>query len=172
MSVLNSKDIEYKSYVLSDMKVIELLISFRYKYDSYLFTGLTGSSLEVSGVLPLSEEMIITFASLDSYIEKCNFNEQQMKIIKLVEQGYNNQEIASMIGVNQSTIKGRLKTIYRRISKENEWQWRKSVYTNTLGLKSKRCSKCEEELPATPEFYRDDSRKKDGFQSRCRLCEN
>lgn len=171
MSVLNSKDIEYKSYVLSDIGVIELLIAYRYKYDESYYID-NSNPMAVNGVGKVFEEGIATYASLDSYIEKCNFSEEQLALIKMIGDGFTYDEIAELLGLNKTTITGRLQTIYKRIAKENQWQWRKSVYLNKLGLKSKRCSKCKEELPATVEFFRDDSRNKDGFQSRCRHCES
>lgn len=36
----------------------------------------------------------------------------------------------------------------------------------------KRCSKCGEEKPATPEFFSRDKRRKDGLQSQCKHCVN
>jgi len=64
-----------------------------------------------------------------------------------------------------------LDTICKSISDESLRQWRIWAYTHKLELKSKRCSRCGEELPATDEFFGADSRNKDGFQSRCRKCE-
>ncbi|MGG0667684.1 hypothetical protein ABE073_04060 [Lederbergia citrisecunda] len=169
MSVMNSKDIEYKSYVLSDIGVIELLIAYRHKYDEMIFMD-NLNPMAVSGTGKVFEEGLVTYASLDSYIEKCKFNEQQLTMMKMIGDGYTYDEVAELLKLNKATITGRLQTIYKRIVKENEWQWRKSVYLNELGLKSKRCSKCEEELPATSEFYSDLPQTVDGFHSQCRRC--
>ena len=169
LSVLNSKDIEYKSYVLSDIGVIELLIAYRYKYDTYLFSD-RGDGWSSPDALPFNEEMILTYATLDNYIEKCSFNEDQLKTLTMIEQGHNYEEIAEELKTTPSSIQGRLNTIYRRIVKENEWQWRKVVYTEKLELKNKRCIKCEEELPATHEFYSPYDKSSDGFFSYCKAC--
>ena len=170
MGNVSSKDLEYKVYTLGDVGVIELLISYRYKYDDNLFLD-DGIAMAVTGAARLNEEVIHTYASLDWYIEKCNFSREQLEMIRLIGEGYSHEEIAYELKLLTSTIAGRLRTIYKRILKENEWQWRKSVYMSKLELKSKQCSKCKGELPATVEFYRDDNRNKDGFQSRCRDCE-
>jgi hypothetical protein len=55
----------------------------------------------------------------------------------------------------------------------NIWLWRKCVYVDKLGLKTKKCSKCEDVLPGTDEFFspRTDE-KSDGFYSYCRKCAN
>lgn len=51
-----------------------------------------------------------------------------------------------------------------------ERDWRKKIYTRELGLKTKRCKKCGEELPATEEFFSPDDKAKDGFKSACKVC--
>lgn len=167
---MSNKDIEYKIYTLGDIGVIELLISYRYKYDENLFIDSNDSIMDVSGALRLNEEVVLTYATLDSYIKKCNFNNQQLEMMRLVGEGYLHNEIARDLNVKPSTIAGKLKTIYRRIAKENEWQWRKYVYVSKLGLRTKQCSKCKESLPATVEFYSDYNRSKDGFHSVCKKC--
>lgn len=88
----------------------------------------------------------------------------------MVEQGYTHREIGDAVGIEFQNVKKALTTIYKAIVKENERQWRRVVYTSTLGLKTKQCTKCKEALPATTEFYRDDNRSKEGLQSRCRKC--
>ena len=59
---------------------------------------------------------------------------------------------------------------HKAIVKENERQWRKVVYTNALGLKTKKCNKCEEILPATNEFFSDNDLSKDKLHSICKKC--
>lgn len=167
--MLNSKDMEYRVYTLGDIGVIELLIAFRYKYDENLYLGSEGK-IAVSGAPRLNEEIIATYATLDEYIRKCKFDENQIKILEMTGHGYSNDEIAYELSINKSTITGRLNTMYKRIAKENEWYWRKSTYEKKLDLKNKKCSKCKEELPATVEFYSDNSQSRDGFHSVCKIC--
>ena len=119
----------------------------------------------------LNEEVLLTYASLDSYIDKCKFNTEQLKILEMMSHGFSYREIAFELGLNPSTIPGRLTTIYKRIARENEREWRKVTYTNKLNLKTKNCSRCKEDLPATVEFYREHPKTKDGFQTRCKECE-
>lgn len=169
--MFNSKDMEYMVYTLGDIGVIELLIAFRYKYDESLYHERI-NPIAVSGAGKVFQEGLVTYSSLNEYIDNCNFTEQQLKLIEMIGDGYTYEEISEKLVIHPTVVKGRLKTIYKRILKENEREWRKSIYFHKLGLKSKVCSKCKEELPATVEFYRDDSRNKDGLQSRCRSCEN
>ena len=159
----------FQSLTLNDIAVVELLIEYRYKYDDNLF--LTGSNtLDVTGVKAVNQEVVATFASLDMLIDKCNFSDQQLLLIKMVEQGYTHREIAQATNMDFQNVKKALKTVYKAIVKENERQWRKVIYTNTLGLKTKKCNKCEEALPATNEFFSDNSFSKDGFHSICKKC--
>lgn len=166
----SSKDLEYMSYTLGDIKVIELLILYRYKYDDYMF--MEGSAWHSLETVSLSEEVIVTYESLDSLIEKCEFSSLQLNIIRLAEEGYTHQEIGFELGVHSSTIEGRLKTVYGKILEENLRDWRASIYKNTLNLKTKTCSKCKKELPGTPEFYTIREESRDGFRSQCKKCRN
>lgn len=167
---VSSKDIEYKVYTLGDIGVIELLISYRYKYDDNLFLGDSDVAMAVSGAARLNEEVILTYVTLDETIKKCDFDAQQLMMIKMIGEGYSYEEIANELISTASAISGRLRTVYKRIQKENDWQWRKSVYVKRLDLKAKQCSKCKEELPATVEFYSDLAHSRDGFHSQCRKC--
>lgn len=172
MTHITNKDIQYMSFVLSDVKVVELLISYRYKYDENMFLE-NGSMFYVAGTKALNQELIATYVSLDETIKKCNFNEQQLRLIKMIEQGYSYKEIEEILGIKYRNTKKMLETIYKSIVKTNLQEWRKAVYTNSLGLETKQCSKCKEDLPATDEFFQ--SRSKivgDGFYNICKKCEN
>lgn len=168
MSHISNRDYMFQPFVLNDINVVELLIEYRYKYDDNLF--LAGSnSFDVTGVKAVNQEVVATYASLEMLIDKCGFSEQQLLLIKMVEQGYTHREIGQATNMDFQNVKKALKTVYKAIVKENERQWRKVVYTHTLGLKTKKCSKCEEELPATDEFYSFDSTN-NRFKGSCKKC--
>ena len=167
MSNTTNRDYLFVPFTLNDINVVELLIEFRYKYDDNLFLE-NGSIMDVTGTKAINQEVVATYASLDSTIEKCKFSEQQINMIKMVEQGYTQEEISNefKIGNNVSKL---MKTIYKAIVKENERQWRKVHYTRTLGLKTVGCSKCNEQLPATDEFFNYDSTNS-RYKSSCKKC--
>ena len=168
---MSGKDVEFKNYTLSDINAIELLVSHRWKYDDYLaMREDSAQSFDVADIIPFHEEVIITYVDLDKYIANCGFNKVQLELIRLVELGITHEDITRILNIRKSTVEGRLKTIYRQIKKENDWQWRRYFYTHKLKLKTKACSKCENELPGTVEFYSDYARNKDGFHSACRKC--
>lgn len=169
---LYGKGLFYKSLNLSDVNVIRLLIEFRYKYDTYLYSE-TDNHYNVAGeVQGINEEMLLMYVALDETIKQCKFDEEQLKIIKMYEHGYIYKEIANELGLDDTeNIRKRLNTICKEIAKQNLWNWRKVAYVEALELKTKCCSKCKEKLPATDEFFRADSRNSTGLQSQCRTCE-
>lgn len=152
------------------MNVIELLLSLRYKYDDKLFEGNAESPVLAVEDNSFKEEIITTYLVLDEYIKKSKLTPTQNRVIEMINEGYNYDEIAFELDINNSGVRDRLKTICRKIKKVNDWEWRKSIYVSKLGLKCKKCSKCKEKLPATSEFFGDNSNSKDGFYSMCRMC--
>ncbi|MFS0643699.1 LuxR C-terminal-related transcriptional regulator [Siminovitchia sp. 179-K 8D1 HS] len=170
--MLSSKDIQFMPFVLSDVNVIELLIRYRYKYDENLYLKDFGRSRFVDGETSINEEMIAVYLDLDRLIKECKFDKVQVKMIKMLEHGYEQNEIAEELGLREQTIEGRMKTIFRRIKQQNDWNWRKAVYKKSLELKTKECNKCKEELPATSEFFSTNNDSKDGFYSLCKICRN
>ncbi|MFJ8460909.1 hypothetical protein ACIQ57_17460 [Lysinibacillus xylanilyticus] len=169
MTHITKKDLVLQPFVLNDISVVELLIEYRYKYDDNLFLE-NGSMFYVTGVKSINQEVVATYVSLDRLIKLCNFTEQQLLLIKMTEQGYTHREIGEAIKMDNQNVSKALKTVYKAIVKENERQWRRVVYTSTLGLKTKKCNKCEEHLPATNEFYSDNKSAKDGLHSICKKC--
>lgn len=190
---LSNKDIQYIPFVLNDIGVIELLISYRSKYDDNLFLSQGIGTFGVVGAHRINEEVITTYVALDELIEQCKFNEVQLRIIELVQFGYENGEIGIAIlneypgeftnkekdnevknldeteTLEARLVKKRLNTIYKKIKKENDQQWRKVNYINRLELKTKNCTKCKEELPATDEFYAFDNTN-NRYKSSCKKC--
>jgi len=168
---LHGKEMFYKDLTLSDIDVVQLLIEFRYKYDKYAGFETNNFFQEAGEVADVNQEAIATYAALDVLIEECKFTKEQMKILKMIEQGYIMKEIADELGlISEDNIRQRLNKIIRDITKANERNWRKIIYVNKLDLKTKGCSKCKEMLPATNEFFSDDLRNKEGLHSMCKSC--
>lgn len=166
---ISNKDLQYQQYTFGDINVIELLIQFRYKYDENLFLD-NSNAMDVNGVAAINSEVITTYLDLDRLISRCKFSDIQLKLIRLIGFGYTYEEIARLTGLTTGAIENRLNTIYKKISDENTREWRKATYTNKLGLKTKTCSKCKEDLPATNEFFSSKNDSKDGFHPYCKKC--
>lgn len=160
----------FRNLTLGDTSVIQLLIEYRYKYDDNLFLGGDNGILDVNDNDGVNQEVIATFATLDKLISKCKFNDRQLKMIEMIGEGYTYREIEDEIGIDNQNVNKALKSIFKSILKENLRFWRKSTYINKLGLKTKQCTKCEEFLPATSEFFADKNDSKDLLHPYCRKC--
>lgn len=168
---IHSGELFYKDLTFSDVEVVKLLLRYRDKYDEY-FRYEQENHFDVAGdVKRLNAEAINTFTYLDELVAKCNFKEDQLVILHMVQEGYSYQEIADELGkTNVDSIRNRFDKISRSVVDMNDWLWRKYVYMDKLGLKTKTCSKCKEDLPATDEFFSPDDSINDGFKYICRLC--
>lgn len=167
----NLGELDYKILNLSEFEVVKLLVQYRYKYDKG--HGLTHTdNYDLAGdVKSLNVDMIALFAYLDKLIKNCNFSEEQLTIIKMLQEGYSYQEIVKHLDKESvNAMRNRFNKICRDIIKENERQWRTYIYLGVLGLKSKECSKCKKKLPATDEFFSPNSYGKDGYYSICSKC--
>lgn len=161
----------FENITLSDVDAVRLLIEYRYKYDSYFYSERDDFFSNAGEIQTINENAILTYSTLDDTIRKCSFTEEQMKIIGMMSHGVGLKDIAAQIGVSSSQIiRNRFMTICRQIVERNFWEWRKSTYTTLLELKSKKCSKCREELPATLEFYYYKDTSFEGFHSKCKRC--
>jgi DNA-binding CsgD family transcriptional regulator len=168
---LYSSDLRYKIYTLADVEVVELLLRYRYKYDPYLYLQPNNNFTQAGDIEPLNSEAIVLFQDLDRLINNSGLSNEQLKIIKLVQDGYTLEQMIVILGVsNKGIISRKLKVIYKKIINKNLWDWRKVIYTTVLDLKTKQCSKCKENLPATEEFFyvKDDT--EDGFHKQCKTC--
>ena len=169
---LYGKEILYKNMFLSDIEVVQLLIEYRYKYDGNFKITPNNMFYEAGEITPVNHEAIVTYASLDNLIQKCNFNKEQLRIIEMIEQGNELKEIAIDLGyLHSKNIRKRINTILKAVVQMNDRDWRRVTYTEKLELKAKKCSKCKENLPATDEFFRPHTITKDGYQSQCKICE-
>lgn len=161
----------YEVMNLSEFNVVKLLIQFRDKYDQY-FLMENSNYYDVAGETnSFNTSMIHTFLYLDELIERCKFNSEQKIIINMIQKGYTYREIARAIKKDSvDNVRRRFNKICRDIVKMNDRLWKKYTFINKLELKTKKCSKCKEELPAIDDFFSPDDRNNDGFHSFCKFC--
>lgn len=168
---IHSDEMFYKDLTFSDFNVVKLLLQHRDKYDQYYGIAQNNHFNVAGDVKRLNKEMIHTYVDLDELIERCKFNKEQLYILNSIPKGYSYQEIAVQLGKSKNTnIRNRFNKICRDIVKMNNWLWMKCVYIDKLELKSKRCSKCEECLPATDEFFSPYDKNSDGYFTYCKKC--
>src|SRR5690606_206759 len=131
------------------------LLQYRFDYDKHYMSKVNNHYDYAGDTFDFSQSMINTYATLDKLIEWCNFNSEQIEIIIMIQKGYTYQEIADKFGLSKNdNIRKKFNKICKDIVVTNNRIWRKYIYTNKLNLKTKKCSKCKEELPAVNEFFR------------------
>lgn len=155
----------YTQLVLSDVTVIKELLTFRGAIDD---TNLN-HGVCVTNMLKMNTDVISLFIDLDELIKK-SLNLEQIKLLHYIANDYSYNKIGKILGIPVKSVGSRFNTICLRIKRENDRQWRKVVYNNKLHLKTKRCSKCHEILPATDEFFSLNNSSKDLFHSQCKKC--
>ncbi|MFU8645884.1 hypothetical protein ACNA06_01030 [Lysinibacillus sp. RSDA_15] len=165
MAFQTSKDTKYNQLVLSDITVIKELLTFRGSIDDTNFN----QGACATNSLKMNTDVISLFADLDKLIKK-SLNEEQMKLLSYITKDFSYYTIANILGIPIKTVGSRFNTICLKIKQENDRQWRKVTYINKLRLKTKRCSKCHDILPATDEFFSLNSSSKDLFHSQCKKC--
>jgi len=165
MAFQTSKDTKYNQLVLSDITVIKELLTFRGSIDDTSFN----QGACATNSLKMNTDVISLFVDLDELIKK-SLNDEQIKLLSYITKDYSNYTIAKILGIPVKTIGSRLNTICLKIKQENDRQWRKVTYINKLRLKTKKCSKCHDILPATDEFFSLNSSSKDLFHSQCKKC--
>lgn len=166
---ISNRDIYFQSFTFNDSAVVELLLTHRYKYDDNLFLDY-GDVSGATGAYSVNTEVIVTYVELDNLVKACNFSESELYIIKMLGLGYTVSEVAAIINVQQKNLNKKLKTLCKKVVNENLRKWRIWAYTEKLNLKTMKCSKCKNDLPATEEFFAPDYSKKTGFRGICKNC--
>lgn len=162
---------DFKILNLSDINVVKYLILYRDKIDLYYGEKTNNFYDHAGNVKELNKELINLYVCLDELIEKCEFKEEQLALLKLLFMGYSFKDIESATQKATSrTVKRRFESICKSISEMNERLWKIYIHRNYINTEFKKCSKCEREFPLTDYFYYRDKKGKDGFRSNCKKC--
>lgn len=95
-----------------------------YSYSSNINIDIDGSA----EAFEVNQEIIALYASLDSVIERCNFNKRQLKLLELIFKGNIIQDICNMnIGYKKSATYELFNRMIKRIVDENNKVWRESM---------------------------------------------
>lgn len=165
---------EINPIAISDFDTIKGLLKFRDKIDKFGELKQNYNMNQAGDLETINEELVCLYLTLDNYIEKCKFNEKQIKILNLYQDGNTENDIASILDTKQQNINDIINTCVNQIqdySKE-EWLnkyilWNKKKTTDSW----KKCTKCKEFLPVTEKHFKYDTTNK-RFKSRCRQCDN
>lgn len=163
---------EWEGVTFSDIETVRGLIRLRTRFD-LLFErqqyGIMDASTDLSGY---EEEILCTYVDLDNLIDRVRLNEIQSKVLGLYMRGYDEIDVSEELNIKEVTVDSTINTICKKIVEENYEQWKSWIYWSKKRVTSdyKKCSKCEEMLPATDEYFTPAEQRKDGFHPYCKEC--
>lgn len=164
---------------LSDMNTVRGLLKYRYKFDELYYSTIddrlgNGIDSEYVDYANYSEDIRFLYIELDDIINNLisfkKINDRHMFLLKLYQDGESLEYIADKMNVTFQNVSVMLDNISKKITAENNWRYLKVKYLSIFKLKSKKCSRCGEELPITEEFFTPLELGKDGFFTYCRKC--
>lgn len=104
-------------------------------------------------------------------LKMITFTRNEQEIIRLLREDKSEVDIAEILGCTHQNINQTLDRVYKKIYETYTTDYEEWYYTYVEKGIWKRCSKCGELKLATDRYFRSHNRTKDGFQSRCRKCE-
>lgn len=170
---VRKKEREWVYVNLSDPDSVKGLLKCRSRFDLLYDRGFSDlNDIDVTNIdiADQLEEVICLYAWIDDIIKRTKWTDQQKRILAMIMREYTTEEIALVEDTTERNINKIVDTICKKITDMALRDWRKWAYTNKLGLKTKKCAKCGEELPATDEFFSSKNDSKDGFHPYCKEC--
>ena len=164
---------EWDRVTLSDSSTIKGLLKFRYKYDLLRGDGDrygVESNVDLCG---MSDDVICLYADLDNLIQKANFNDYQCKVLDLYVCGYIESDIAEELGVEMQSINRLIDNMCEVLCELNYQSWKLDyIFWDKVKVYNgyKKCSKCDEFLPMTEEYFSSKADSKDKFHPYCKKC--
>lgn len=124
--LLNERD--YRNFTLSDRNVVKYLILYRNKLD-VTYSGNKNIAIEnIASAFEFNQELIALYASLDTIIDLCDFEEKQIKLLELLYEGNKIYDICNMnIGYTRSATYELLDRMIDKIVKINDELWLESM---------------------------------------------
>lgn len=166
------QDRMYEHISLTDLDTIKGLILLRSTLDIYNEYGEDVSKISASNWTHVNQTLISTYASMDVAIDRCQFNQSQTAILKLLQIGFTIEDIGQYLGLETKKIRSAFNSIAKQVQKSTTMQWASNMYLNYIPTEWKECRVCGESWPKTDLFFRADIMGKDGVRNDCRLCES
>lgn len=166
-------EIEWKYTPLSEIDIVKGLLKFRAEHD--LMYERNNSIISFNhDLVNMTDEVICLYLDLDNAIKKCNFNNKQKEIIKLLSNGMSEKEIAEKYKCSRKNIIGMVNSICKKIVEYNNFIWKYEFIYSTVkkvNFNYKKCSKCREFKPATEEFFSPNEKGLYKLYSVCKNCD-
>jgi hypothetical protein len=166
---INKNERQYQLANFSDIEVVKGLLLLRHKLDRYDCLEET-RVLDAGSYTELNQQLIILYADLDVLIDKCQFGESQLALLKLLQAGLTFEDIESFVAVTAKNSRRAFNSICKRIVQQNNEDWIIWATFNHIPSEWKTCSKCGESLPLNERFFNKKDDSKDGFRSICSKC--
>lgn len=171
---MRGKELEWVGTSLSDVDSVKGLLKLRKDFDMIFenkyFTGDNDPNSASTHVADQMEEVICTYADLDKIISRTEFTLPQQAVLDRYMFGMDVLDIADELDVDVRSVDKVLDALCNSIVEEGLREWRRWSYVHKMNMKTKKCSKCQEDLPATEEFFSPNEQGKDGFRNFCKKC--
>lgn len=164
------REYEFKNVNLSTVDSVLGLIMLRSKLDIYMDYGFAGSVLSACNWKDVNQELIALYADLDILKEQCNFDDQDKMLIKGLEMGYTESDLADAFQKDPRWVKSRIRNIARRICQQNLDNWVIWAYLNYIKTEWKTCRICGKSYPLIERFFHKSETTKDGYRTECKEC--
>jgi len=170
-----AREWEWHCTNLSTTKIIKALLKNRSKYD--LLWGLDKNTYTMSKsyvyLNEIVEEVTCLYIYLDELVKEIKLNKKQQKLITMYQYGYTEEDLSLEFLVDKKIIHDILKTICKKIQKENESRWmnefilwnKKKVETNY-----KQCTRCKKFISV--DNFGKHNTTKDNLQPCCKKCDS
>lgn len=154
---------------------IKGLLKFRWKFD-LLYKREPSGIYESNCDLAVHDENIIcTYADLDYLLERADMSKKQWEVTSLYMDGYTETEIAEELGDDVRNVVGIIRSVCNKLCDTNFGIWKNDfIYWSKVKVKTnyKQCTRCEQWLPTTEEYFYREKTTKDGFRLECIKCFN
>lgn len=163
---------EWGNIAFSDIQTVRGLIKFRARFDLLLDReqcNIMDSSTDLSGY---EEEIICTYVDLDYIISKTRLSKNQKKVLALYMRDYDEKDISDVLGIKEVTVNSMINTICEKIVDRNYEEWKSWVHWDKKRVTGdyKKCTKCNEYLPATEEYFSPHEKGQYNLHPYCKKC--
>ena len=124
---------EWENLNLSDYDTVKYLILYRSKVDSIYNSNINFNINDAGDMFEFNQELVATYASLDTIIDKCNFKSKQRRLLMLLFDGNKIHDICSMNkGYKRSATYDLFDRIIKRIVTQNNIEWKGCMTNNEI----------------------------------------
>lgn len=170
-----NKNKEWDIVNLADANAIKGLLRFRWRFDLLLDDYDRHSMSSNCDLIHMLDDMICIYSDLDKLIKDANFSEYQIKILNMYMWDFTEEDIAKSLNVEQQTINRAIDNMCEVLCRLNYQNWKLDyAYWSLVKVNTnfKQCTKCNEWLPATEEYFSPHEKGQYYLHPYCKKCRN